>query len=501
MDVDTEFERGRGYARRRDEADPLAGLADRFYDPDDEWYMDGNSLGLLSEDAEDALDAAVSEWKDLAIRGWTDADPPWFHYGERLGDRLAPLVGADPEEVVAANSTTVNIHTLVGTFYDRAAGTKIVVDELDFPTDHYAIRAQLRQRGVDPDAALTVVESRDGRTVAEDDVIDAIDEDTAIVFLPSALYRSGQLLDVERITEAAHAHDALAGFDLAHSVGAVPHDLSRFGTVRRPSKTLPETDSCGIPDTSQKARGLEAPAMADRDIYRLLAIGGAASLCCVGTSAVAGVAITSGAVAGGLGARGAGAGDGPDGRNARCGLEVAVGRRVPTRLIEPLRLRPAVLADGHQRVARPGALDDVGSSPLAVGTRPPQVQIAALSRRAQRQRGDPLVAAVHSALELAGTEPNEFARRYVDGAVLGLEGDGSRLDVKDLLLIAVGVIAEREAVAGFELVVVDRQIGRTQRVGQRPLLVGGSRGARLDALDADLLHVSSREATVFKSSR
>ena len=227
--MDADFELGAEYAARRDDADPLAHLADRFYDPDDGYYMDGNSLGLLSEDAESALDDAVGEWRDLAIRGWTDGDPPWFRYGERLGDRLAPLVGANPEEVVVANSTTVNIHTLVGTFYERAAGSKIVVNELDFPTDHYAIRAQLRQHGADPDEALTVVESRDGRTIEEDDVVAAMDDDTAMVFMPSVLYRSGQLLDVARITEAAHERDALAGFDLAHSVGVVPHDLSDAG--------------------------------------------------------------------------------------------------------------------------------------------------------------------------------------------------------------------------------------------------------------------------------
>lgn len=223
------FEVTREFAARRDDEDPLAPLADRFYDPEDEWYMDGNSLGLLSEDAEDALDRAVEEWREQAIRGWTDADPPWFYYGEQLGDRFAPLVGAEEDEVVVANSTTVNIHTLVGTFYDQTEDTKIVVDDLDFPTDHYAIRAQLRQRGVDPDEALTVVESRDGRTIEEEDVIDALDDDTAMVFLPSVLYRSGQLLDVEQITEAAHERDILAGFDLAHSVGVVPHDLSAIG--------------------------------------------------------------------------------------------------------------------------------------------------------------------------------------------------------------------------------------------------------------------------------
>ncbi|KAB1187852.1 MULTISPECIES: kynureninase [Haloferax] len=216
-------------AREMDAADPLSDLRDRFFVPDGELYMDGNSLGPLSTDAEAALDHVVDEWRTLGIHGWTDADPDWFTYGERLGARLAPLLGANPDEVVVANSTTVNIHTLVGTFYDPERGEKLVVDDLDFPTDHYAIRAQLRQRGVDPDEALRVVESRDGRTIETEDVLAAIDDDVGMVFLPSVLYRSGQLFDIETITEAAHDAGALAGFDLAHSVGVIPHELSAVG--------------------------------------------------------------------------------------------------------------------------------------------------------------------------------------------------------------------------------------------------------------------------------
>ena len=215
-------------ARERDRADPISDVRERFYLPD-ELYMDGNSLGPLSKDAEAALDRVVDQWRDLAIRGWTDADPDWFSYGERLGDRVAPLVGADEEEVVVANSTTVNIHTLVGTFYDPSRGPNVVVDALDFPTDHYAVRAQLRTRGRDPDEALRVVESRDGRTIETEDVLAAIDDDVGLVFLPSVLYRSGQLFDLEAITEAAHDAGAFVGFDLAHSVGVVPHRLSSLG--------------------------------------------------------------------------------------------------------------------------------------------------------------------------------------------------------------------------------------------------------------------------------
>ncbi|ELY46040.1 kynureninase [Natronorubrum tibetense] len=231
FDQDRTHGDGVAYARERDAEDPLSSFRDRF-DVPGEIYLDGNSLGPISDAAERSLERAVEEWRNMGIGGWTEAERPWFWYGESLGDDLAPLVGANEAEVVVANSTTVNIHTLVGTFLD-ARGDRppgILVDELDFPTDHYAIRAQLRQRGYDPDEHLHVVESRDGRTIAEADVVAALDErEVGIVFLPSVLYRSGQRLDIERITAAAHDRNVLAGFDLAHSVGVVPHELSAHG--------------------------------------------------------------------------------------------------------------------------------------------------------------------------------------------------------------------------------------------------------------------------------
>jgi len=239
-------------AARLDDADPLAAFADRYRVPDGVLYMDGNSLGPASDAALASLDRVVDEWRDLLISGWTDADPPWFSVGERLGDALAPLVGADPAEVVVGNSITVNIHTLIGTFldellagngperegmrradgaWDRSVEPAVLVNELDFPSDHYAIRAQLRRRGIDPDEKLRVVESRDGRTIDPRDIEAALEAhgDIGIVFMPTALYRSGQLFDVERITEAAHEAGAFAGFDAAHSAGAVPHAFGAAG--------------------------------------------------------------------------------------------------------------------------------------------------------------------------------------------------------------------------------------------------------------------------------
>jgi kynureninase len=220
----------RAFAVELDDRDPLAALRDRFYVPEGDRYMDGNSLGLMSTDAEAALERAVDEWRDLAIRGWGEADPDWFHYPERLGDRLAPLVGAKESEVVVGNSTTVNIHTLIGTMLDAYGAETILVDDLDFPTDHYAIRAQLRQRGLDPADHLVVAESSDGRTVTVDDVERALEtNDVDVVFLPTVLYRSGQLLDVAAIADLAREHGALFGVDAAHSVGAVPHEFDANG--------------------------------------------------------------------------------------------------------------------------------------------------------------------------------------------------------------------------------------------------------------------------------
>ncbi|MFB6220352.1 MAG: kynureninase [Halolamina sp.] len=233
------FSVSREAAAARDEEDPLSDFRERFDVPGAQ-YMDGNSLGPVSTDAERTLDRVVDEWRERGIEGWTAGEQPWWEYAEYLGDRLAPYVGADPEEVVIANSTTVNIHTLIGTFLDHvadtpgavedspveASGNVVVANELDFPTDHYAIRAQFEQRGLDPDEQFRVVESRDGRTIAAEDVAAAVDDDVGILFMPTALYRSGQLFDVERLTELAHDHGALAGFDAAHTVGVVPHAFS-----------------------------------------------------------------------------------------------------------------------------------------------------------------------------------------------------------------------------------------------------------------------------------
>jgi kynureninase len=218
------------HARALDAADPLAPFRDRFYLPPDTIYLDGNSLGLLSRDAEASTLAALDDWKRLAIDGWLGADPGWFTIGEHLGALMAPLVGAETDEVVVTGTTTVNLHNLVATFY-RPEGHRrqIVASSLDFPSDVYALQSQILLRGGDPTTDLLLVPSRDGRTLDETDLIAAMSDSVALVLLPSVLYRSGQLLDVKRLTAAARERGIPIGFDCAHSIGAIPHRFDEWG--------------------------------------------------------------------------------------------------------------------------------------------------------------------------------------------------------------------------------------------------------------------------------
>ena len=224
------YQDGRAAALELDEGSEFSDIRDRFYVQDGVQYMDGNSLGLLSKDAEEAVVHVLNEWKTLGIDGWLAADPPWFYLGEELGKRMASMVGASADEVVVTGGTTVNLHSLVSTFY-RPEGDRrqIIANELDFPSDIYALEAQIASQDGEPERDLVKVRSRDGRTIREEDVIAAMSEKTSLVLLPSVLYRSGQLFDIERITREAHASDILVGWDCAHSAGSIPHRFDDWG--------------------------------------------------------------------------------------------------------------------------------------------------------------------------------------------------------------------------------------------------------------------------------
>ncbi|MBN8207929.1 kynureninase [Bacillus sp. NTK071] len=218
------------YAKEFDNKDPLSDFRKEFYLQPNTIYMDGNSLGLLSKKAEASLLQSLNDWKVNGIDGWTEGNEPWFYMAEKIGKMTSSLIGALPKETITTGSITTNLHQMLSTFYKPEGNkTKILADSLTFPSDVYAIKSQLTLHGLSPDLHLMQVKSDDGRTINEKDIINAMDDDVALILLPSVLYRSGQLLDIKALTEAAHQKNIIIGFDLAHSIGVVPHELHEWG--------------------------------------------------------------------------------------------------------------------------------------------------------------------------------------------------------------------------------------------------------------------------------
>ena len=214
-----------------DQKDPFKKYREEFYLPDGKIYLDGNSLGLLSKRSEQALMEVLESWKYLGIEGWTQGKRPWFYLAEDLGKEMAPLIGARPEEVVVTGSTTVNIHQLVSTFYrPKGRRRKILADTLNFPSDLYALKSQLTLHGYSVEKDLICVPADPtGRFLNEDKIIDMMNDEVALAWLPTVLYKSGQLLDIERLTKAAHERGIIIGWDACHSIGSVPHQFAEWG--------------------------------------------------------------------------------------------------------------------------------------------------------------------------------------------------------------------------------------------------------------------------------
>ncbi len=197
-----------------DAADPLAICRQMFHIPAGVVYLDGNSLGCLPVAVKERLAiTAIEEWGERLIRSWTEAD--WLNLPVRVGGKIARLVGAAAHEVIAADSTSINLYkTLVSAVRLRPERRVIVTEAGNFPTDLYIIDSVAEQLGL-------VV-----RRVQPDAVIEAIDNQVAAVALTHINYKTAAIHDMPRITEAAHAQGALTIWDLAHTVGAMPCELN-----------------------------------------------------------------------------------------------------------------------------------------------------------------------------------------------------------------------------------------------------------------------------------
>ena len=200
-----------------DQHDPLRALRELFELPPGVIYLDGNSLGVLPRATPERVTQAVTqEWGQDLIKSWNTAG--WFTLPQRVGDKIARLIGAGPGEVVAADSTSINLYKVLSAALNIAAADapgrkKIVSERSNFPTDLYIAEALCKERGF----TLELVEA--------DGIEAALQGDVAVLMLTHVNYRTGAMHDMAALTTRAHAQGILTVWDLAHSAGAVPVDL------------------------------------------------------------------------------------------------------------------------------------------------------------------------------------------------------------------------------------------------------------------------------------
>ncbi|AVO40476.1 kynureninase [Simplicispira suum] len=231
--------------RAMDAQDPLRPLRAHFSLPDGVIYLDGNSLGVAPKAAAARVAEVVEqEWTQGLIRSWNDAG--WVHLPQRLGDQLAPLIGAGPGEVVCTDTTSINLYKVLSAALnivradapgvDTPARTKVLSERSNFPTDLYIAEGLCHERGLE----LVLLEP--------EDIAAALQDDVAVLMLTHVNYRTGAMHDMAAITAAAHARGIVCVWDLAHSAGAVPVDLHADGAdfvEWRASKSADFAVGCG----------------------------------------------------------------------------------------------------------------------------------------------------------------------------------------------------------------------------------------------------------------
>ena len=202
-------------ARNLDAQDELAPLRAQFDIPPDVRYFDGNSLGPLTLRSRKVLHHTIEvEWRERLIRSWNE---DWLAMPQRVGNMIAPLIGAAQDSVISCDNTSINLHkALMSAVALRPGRTEIVIDINNFPTDIYIAQSVADQHG------MTLI------AVTADEIIGAISERTAVVTATHVDYRSAKILDAPAITASAHQKGALMVWDLAHTAGAVPFDASKL---------------------------------------------------------------------------------------------------------------------------------------------------------------------------------------------------------------------------------------------------------------------------------
>jgi kynureninase len=222
----------RATAEALDASDPLASLRSEFHIPrradgSPVVYLCGHSLGLAPKDAARIVNEELASWAQRGVDGHFDSQRPWLPYHEQFSGGLARLTGALPDEVVAMNSLTVNLHLMLASFYRPTPQRhKILIEKRAFPSDRYAVVSQIQQHGFDPTTSLIEAVARPGEaSIRTQDLCELIEREgaqIATVMLPGVQYLSGETFDMEAIARCALRQGCRVGFDLAHAIGNIP---------------------------------------------------------------------------------------------------------------------------------------------------------------------------------------------------------------------------------------------------------------------------------------
>lgn len=229
----------RTFAEQQDRTDPLAKLRDAFFIPQradgsEQVYLCGHSLGLQPKAVARVVQEELDSWAQRAVDGHFESARPWLSYHERFAPSLARLVGAQPLEVVAMNTLTVNLHLMLATFYrPTRERQKILIEKHAFSSDRYAVASQVRLHGLDPQTAMLEIGPREGEeAVRQEDVLALIEREgaqIATVMLPAVQFLNGQSFELRSIAQAAQRAGCRVGFDLAHAIGNIPLALHDCG--------------------------------------------------------------------------------------------------------------------------------------------------------------------------------------------------------------------------------------------------------------------------------
>ena len=228
------FENRLAFAQQLDAQDQLSQYQNEFSFPQVNGkkviYFTGNSLGLQPKRAKTYVDEVMNDWANFAVEGHFYAEKPWWDYHERFAQPLSKLVGALPSEVTVMNTLTVNLHLLMVSFYQPTSKRyKIICEEKAFPSDQYLFQSQVRFHGYKPEEAIVEIKRRDGEhNIRLEDVVAKIIEvgdELALVLIGGVNYYTGQVFDMNTITEAGHNVGAYVGWDLAHAAGNIELQL------------------------------------------------------------------------------------------------------------------------------------------------------------------------------------------------------------------------------------------------------------------------------------